>query len=273
MQGIWRGIVRAFFVLAALGVSLLGYALFIEPERLLVRELALGEGERSLRVVLVADLHFGGRVVDAGKGRQVVALINEQAPDLVLIPGDFVNGHEPKSGHIAAEIAVIENGVGTLAGLNAPTYASLGNHDTWYGKDEVARLLREAGVTVLNNDGMSADGVCIAGMADHDTDVPTPEGYAACEAGDVVLVMMHSPDSRGLLRSDTTLAVAGHTHGGQVNLPLLGRAVTSTSCGKPCAYGLIQTTPPLVVTAGIGTSILPIRFRSPPEIVVITLRY
>lgn len=84
---------------------------------------------------------------------------------------------------------------------------------------------------------------------------------------------MHTPDVRHLLRADTVLAVAGHTHGGQVNLPIFGRQVTSTKCGKPCAYGHIQSHPDIYVSAGIGTSILPIRFRAPPEIVIITLRY
>ena len=265
--------VRAFFVLAGLGLVLLGYATLIEPERLVVRQMELGEGTDSTRIVLVADIHFGGRVVDAQKGRDIVARINAQSPDIVLMPGDFVDGSLPEAERSAANRTTIADGMTTLAAIDAPIVASLGNHDSYHGQASVRQMLEGAGVTVLRNAGIRRDRLCIVGMADEDTDRPNTDGYAACEEGDTILALMHSPDSRRLIRSDTALSVAGHTHGGQVNLPLLGRAVTSTQCGKPCAYGLIQADPPLVVTAGIGTSILPIRFRSPPEVVVITLRH
>jgi len=83
---------------------------------------------------------------------------------------------------------------------------------------------------------------------------------------------MHSPDSFQYLRPDTVIAVAGHTHGGQINLPFLGRAITATQLGKPYAYGVRDWQGiPVVITAGLGTSILPARFRSAPEIVIIEL--
>ena len=83
---------------------------------------------------------------------------------------------------------------------------------------------------------------------------------------------MHSPDSFKHLRSDTDLAVAGHTHGGQINLPLIGRRVTATKLGEPYAYGLKDWSgTPVYITSGLGTSVLPARFRAPPEIVVITI--
>ena len=268
-----RGWVRAFFVSAVIGLGLLVYAVAVEPNRVVVREVTIGEGEVQTRFVLVADIHVGGMVVDADKVGELVTLINAQDPDFVIMPGDFIDGSERRADRSAAANAEIEAGVASLINLKAPAYASLGNHDTMYGRTTVHDLLGIAGVRVLHNGGESRDGFCFVGMADHDTDFPTSEGFNACAEGDTVVALMHSPDSRSLLRSDTALAVAGHTHGGQVNLPVLGRAVTSTACGKPCAYGLIQTEPPLYVTAGIGTSILPIRFRATPEIVVITLNH
>ena len=98
------------------------------------------------------------------------------------------------------------------------------------------------------------------------------EAFAVCEDGATPIALMHSPDSFPLLRSDTALAVAGHTHGGQINIPLIGRRVTSTAAGRKYAYGQIDVnSTPAFVTAGIGTSILPARFRAPPEIVLIEL--
>lgn len=83
---------------------------------------------------------------------------------------------------------------------------------------------------------------------------------------------MHSPDSFQYLRPGIALAVAGHTHGGQINLPLIGRRVTATNSGNKYAYGLVKVNGVLAfVTAGIGTSILPARFRAPPELVLIEL--
>ena len=85
--------------------------------------------------------------------------------------------------------------------------------------------------------------------------------------------LMHNPDSFELARGGEALMIAGHTHGGQINIPGIGRRITSTRGGPKYAYGLIDVNgTPAFVTAGIGMSILPARFRAPPEIVIITLR-
>ena len=209
--------VRAFFVLAGLGLVLLGYATLIEPERLVVRQMELGEGTDSTRIVLVADVHFGGRVVDAQKGRDIVARINAQSPDIVLMPGDFVDGSLPEAERSAANRTTIADGMATLAAIDAPVVASLGNHDSYYGQASVRQMLEGAGVTVLRNAGIRRDRLCIVGMADEDTDRPNADGYAACEEGDTILALMHSPDSRRYIRSDAALSVSGH---GWVGLPL-----------------------------------------------------
>ena len=97
--------------------------------------------------------------------------------------------------------------------------------------------------------------------------------FADCETSKDIVAFMHSPDSFKLLPSDTDLALAGHTHGGQINIPFIGRRITSTRLGKKYAYGSLDFGGiRAFVTAGIGTSILPARFRAPPEIVLITLR-
>ena len=74
-------------------------------------------------------------------------------------------------------------------------------------------------------------------------------------------------------RSDSVLVLAGHTHGGQVNLPLIGRRVNAITLGAEHSYGFSKVSGVyMFVSAGVGTSILPIRFRSSPEIAVITIR-
>lgn len=265
--------IRAFFVsivLIVLGLAV--YAGWIEPRSLVLRHIDIGEGERTIRIELLSDLHAGGFHMSADRVGSIVASVNAQQPDIVLMPGDFVDGHLRKAERDIEDVRLIEAALSRLSTLSAPTIATTGNHDSWYGRVAIKRLLTAADVSVIDNSSISQLGLCVVGFADFDTDRPTADGFADCEAGQPRLVLMHSPDARYLLPDNVALVVAGHTHGGQVNLPILGRRVTSTRCGEPCAYGLIESDPPFLVTAGLGTSILPIRFRSPPEIVIITLR-
>lgn len=265
--------IRAFFISSILiGMGLLIYAGWIEPRQLLIREIQIGEGTRSVRIALMTDLHVGGLHVPPKRVAVIVERINSQSPDLILLPGDFINGHTLRQEMGSEQKALLSEGLSYLSDLNAPVIATTGNHDAWHNRRAVTRMLEAAGATVIDNSATVFDDICVVGIADFSTDSPTQDGFSVCETGSPMIALMHSPDTRGLLPIDTALGVAGHTHGGQVNLPFLGRRVTSTVCGKPCAYGLIQTDPPVFVSAGIGTSILPIRFRAPPEIVIITLR-
>lgn len=265
--------IRAFFVSSLLiGMGLLLYAAWIEPRQLHIREVDIGEGDRSVRIALMTDLHIGGVHVSPERVAKIVKRINAQSPDFILLPGDFINGHTPRQEMDAEQTAILSEGFGHLSALMAPAFATTGNHDAWHNRQAVTRMLVAAGIRVIDNSATRYDDLCIVGIADFTTDHPTADGFSLCQDGVPIIALMHSPDTRALLPKVTALAVAGHTHGGQVNLPFIGRRVTSTVCGEPCAYGLIQTDPPLVVSAGVGTSILPIRFRAPPEIIMITLR-
>lgn len=265
--------IRAFFISTILfGMGLLVYATWIEPRQLHMREQVIGAGDRTVRIGVMTDLHIGGLHVPAERVARLVARINAQSADMVLLPGDFVNGHTSRRKMAAEDLAALEEGFSHLSALTAPSIATTGNHDVWHDQAAVTRLLQAAGVHVIDNSAVYIGGLCVVGVADFLTDQPSTAGFDLCDEGAPKVALMHSPDARGLVPNDTALAVAGHTHGGQVNLPLLGRRVTATDCGEPCAYGLIQNDPPFVVSAGVGTSILPIRFRAPPEIMIITLR-
>lgn len=264
--------------LAALAGLCLLYGFFIEPKLLKIRHVSIEsqnyEGT-ALRIALLSDIHIGGRHVDAARVETIVARVNALNPDVIFIAGDFINGHKPRSEHSAEFNREIDQGIATLAELKAPlgVFASIGNHDVWYDAGVVEDGLIASGLTVLDNQAINLpNGACIVGLADHDTQKEDPRAFSDCENGTVPIVLMHSPDSFAVLRSDTALAVAGHTHGGQINLPLIGRRVTATAVGKKYAYGAVDVNGvPAFVTAGIGTSILPARFRAPPEIVLIEL--
>ena len=267
----------SFSVAAIAGFCLL-YGFFIEPKLLKIRHVTIAsqnyEGD-ALRVALLSDIHIGGRHVPVARVETIVARVNALNPDIILIPGDFINGHKSRSKQSAVFNAQIDQGLAVLAELEASlgVFASIGNHDVWYDAEFVEDRLRTSGLTVLLNRAVNLpNGACIIGLADHDTQIEDPGAYHDCEDGAFPIVLMHSPDSFTFLRSDTTLAVAGHTHGGQINLPLIGRRVTSTAAGKKYAYGAVEINGvPAFITAGIGTSILPARFRAPPEIVLIEL--
>ena len=210
---------------------------------------------------------------------KIAAKMNAESPDIILLAGDYVNGHTPHVQRPPAFITEVEQGLANLGKLKAPlgVYAAIGNHDAWYDGKRVEDMLTKAGFTVLDNEQVTikrnAHNFCLIGLADTYTGQIDKTVSHGCSAGDSLLAFMHSPDSFSLMRSDTALALAGHTHGGQINIPLIGRKITSTSIGPKYAYGEVDYHGiPTFITAGIGTSIMSARFRAPPEIVIITLR-
>lgn len=269
--------VRFFYVLSVLvlmALACLFYGFFIEPKRLMIRKVTIEmphhKGE-PLRIALMSDLHIGGRHVPPARVTDIMEKVKALEPDLILIVGDFVSGHEPLEAREPAFNAAVRQGIDNIDA--GDIYAVLGNHDVWYDTGVVTNILTEK-MTVLSNSAALLGEFCIVGLQDADTQSPSSEAFAECPDNTHILALMHSPDSFYLVPSHVSLAVAGHTHGGQINLPILGRAVTSTRVGKPYAYGQVQTQSgvPAFVTAGIGTSILSARFRAPPEIVLIRLQ-
>lgn len=274
---VWK---RLFWVAAAgvfAAISAAIYALLIEPNLLFVRHHTAGEGETVTRVVHLSDLHFESLHVSPARVKRIVATVNKQSPDIVIITGDFVNGHAKKADWPPEGLANIETSMATLGDIRARwgVFATLGNHDSWFGKEDVATYLRVAGLRVLDNHTALLEGnLCVVGLADRLLDNDDPTAFAGCPADSKIVAAMHTPDSFEHLPAGTRLAVAGHTHGGQVNLPFYGRRVTATDLGEPYAYGLKDWRgTPVYISSGIGTSILPIRFRSPPEIAVIDLAH
>jgi predicted MPP superfamily phosphohydrolase len=113
----------------------------------------------------------------------------------------------------------------------------------------------------------------LAGVGDLWTGTPDIEGTLRQVDTDYpVILFTHNPDIFPNVPARVSLTVAGHTHGGQVNLPLLGRPVVPSDFGQRYAYGhVVEGGRHLFVGGGVGTSIIPARFRVPPEIVILTL--
>jgi predicted MPP superfamily phosphohydrolase len=208
------------------------------------------------------------------KLRDIVETTNASQADLVLLAGDYVI-HGVKGGTfvgaeaIAAELARLDPRHGT--------YAVLGNHDWWYDANRVAQALQDEGIELLEDRNKVIEaGDCrftLVGISDYwEGDHDVDAALDGIDARLPTIVFTHNPDIFPMIPDSVSLTVAGHTHGGQVNLPLVGRTIVPSAFGDRYAAGLVvEDDRHLFVSTGLGTSILPVRFRVPPEISVLVL--
>jgi predicted MPP superfamily phosphohydrolase len=267
---------RVFLVLIVLGLSLTGYAYWSAVRDPVQREVQIAVADwpanaAPMRIILISDIHVAGPDMPPERLERIVTRLNALEPDLVLIAGDFVSDKALSTHRYAAAEAVAP-----LAALEAEygVFAVLGNHDHWRDAPAFRAALPDAGVVLLDNEAVAAGPVALIGIGDDFTghaDVAAAMTTASELSGPVV-VLSHSPDIVPDLPNPVALVAAGHTHCGQIRLPIIGRLATASRYGERFACGQIdddgQT---VVVTAGLGTSILPIRLGVPPDFWLIEL--
>jgi len=270
---------------AGAGLAVLGpglYGVVVEPSRLCIRRYRIAiedlpPGLDGLRIVHLSDTHHGPYVPLAHIQRAVAAS-NQLRPDLVLLTGDYVH-FSPRA---------IPRGVGVFAGLKAPwgCFAVLGNHDHWEGEAACRRRFAQIKVPVLENTCVfltpwgvepepRAHSLCLGGVGDlTDGDARPRAALAGVPASTPRLLLSHNPDLAELLPAGlrVDLMLAGHTHGGQLALPHSGPFWVPSNYGSKYAGGLCQGPRcPVLVSRGVGMSVLPVRLGVPPEISLITL--
>lgn len=231
-------------------------------------------GRSALTIAALADPHVGSPFVDLEKLAEIVRRTNALKPDLIVLLGDYLNMSNRLGGYVPPE-----NIAEVLSQLSAPlgVHAVLGNQDWWNSGAEVRQALVRAGLTVLDNERVAvrtADGpLWIAGIADDRVRNPDVAGtLAGIPEGEPVIVITHNPAIFYDVPERVQVTLAGHTHGGQIYLPLIGALSTLSRAPRRWAYGHVQeSNRDLFVSGGIGTSILPIRFNMPPEIVHLRL--
>jgi predicted MPP superfamily phosphohydrolase len=266
-----------FLILVALGLAI--WASFIEPNRLVTRyetiQLERWPVELSgLKIAVLSDIHAGGRFIDDRKLRLIVERTNQLNPDLILILGDYISGGRNHHAMDPEKFAPI------LGGFRAPlgVYTVLGNHDWWFDGERVRRTLEANGIKVLENETARIEArgssFWLLGLADLWTRTPRIQPtIATVPEGAPIIALAHNPDIFPQLPERVPLFLAGHTHGGQVRLPLIGTVVHTTNFGDHYEAGhVFENGHHLFVTTGIGTSIIAVRFGVPPEIVLLTVK-
>lgn len=258
------------------------YAWFIEPNTLVVRRVeVISDHWRGppLTIAAISDTHVGGPHMDAARMGRIVRRINALRPELVVLLGDYADGHAPEAERSPAENQEILGGVATFAALNARygVVAAIGNHDSWYGRGAVTTALQDAGVAALWNRHVvirrSGGAIVVAGIADDWTG--DPDFAAALDGAPVgadTIVIAHNPDNFPEMPNGPALMLAGHSHCGQVTLPFIGRPATVVRNRAYECHLVEENGRTMYITGGVGTSTLPVRLLTPPEIVLITLR-
>jgi uncharacterized protein len=246
--------------------ALLCYARFVEPNELVVRRTVI-PAPLDLNIALVADVHVG-IYTRPDKLAQMVRKLNALHVDLVLFAGDFT--YDPPK-NLAAALAPLRR-------LDKPMYAVLGNHDVELPGPPLAQkiktVLAGSPVHFIEHKVIDFRDFRLTGLYDWWSGRTNTRFLQALPHDKPLLILMHQPHSlRALHGVDFALAMAGHTHGGQVNLPWLTRKAFLLLRDEKYINGYYATpVGKLFVTPGVGVTGVPLRFDCPPVIDVLELR-
>jgi len=248
--------------------------------------------ELKLKAAVIADIHACEPWMPASRIRGIAELANSLKPDVIFLLGDFAGGHRFVTGPVMPE-----EWSNALSVLQAPlgAYAVLGNHDWWHGPlpgmpadkaQGVRRALLSTGIEVLENRALllKKDGqpFWVAGLGDqiaekvghrvfrgHDDLAGT---MAQIKSSAPAILLAHEPAIFARAPERISLTLCGHTHGGQVNIPFIGEQLITSYYELDWVYGhIVERGRHLLISAGLGTSIAPIRFMRPPELVEVVI--
>lgn len=274
MRTFWKFLKLIFSCICLLGLIFF-YAIFIEPHLLITEQIPISSDitasktSQSLTIAQFSDTHLGFQY-DLEDLEKAVAQINSAQPDIIVFTGDLID-HANSYDQIDEVSAV-------LAKLEAPLgkFAVYGNHDYGGGaKEHYQRILAESDFTLLINEVFTItlpNGklICIGGldemMLGHPNIAAIENGFSPVAFN---LLLLHEPDILDDFEKLPHVALAGHSHGGQVQIPFYGPLI-STAYAEKYNDGLYLIGPSeknmLYVNTGLGTTKLPMRFANPPAI-------
>ncbi len=294
-----RRLLKGFGAFVFTGLATAGYGFGIEPLRTRITRYALTPPNwprgLKLSIAVLTDIHAGEPFMTAARIRRIAEATNALEPDITLLLGDFTTGHKWRTRMVPAD-----EWADALTALKAPLgiHAVLGNHDWWddhtaqrrgHGPTISHNALRKAGIPVYDNDAvrLTKDNqpFWLAGLGDQIALLKgkrwnrdrfrgvddLPGTLAKITDTAPVILLAHEPDIFPRVPDRVALTLSGHTHGGQVRLFGYSPVVPSRF-GNRYAYGhIVEDNRHLIVSGGLGCSIMPVRVGCPPEIVHITL--
>lgn len=301
-----RNFLKALGAVAISGLSFGGYAFAIEPMRLRIQRYSISPPRWpngfKLKIAAVADIHACEPWMSVNRIRYIVEQTNRLEPDLIVLLGDYAAGHRWVTDWVHSS-----DWSTALRALSAPlgVHAILGNHDWWEDRTAQQRgsgpvfgrlALEKVGIPVYENDVAKlikdGRGFWLAGLGDQIAFLPNRQyGRSRWQGVDdlpltlskvtddaPIILLAHEPDIFPKVPDRVSLTLSGHTHGGQVRILNYSPLVPSRYRNR-YAYGHIIETEPglsalpknLIVSGGLGCSIVPLRLGVPPEITLIEL--
>jgi hypothetical protein len=276
---------RRQFLGAAAGAGLVavaGDSILIEPNRprIVRRDFFLPrwpERMDGFTIALLSDFHYDP-YFSAHPLRAAIPMVNDLRPELIALTGDFVTvpyaGDDRKAAFAAEPCAALLRQMSAPYGL----WAVMGNHDASTDPAHVTRALEAANIHVLANrsEAIERDGarIWLAGVSDVlEETADLTKTLSPIPAGEAVILLAHEPDYADFAsRFPIDLQLSGHSHGGQIRIPLLP-PLYLPPLAKKYVMGQYQVGAlPLYTNAGLGTVEIPLRFNCPPEITMLTLR-
>ncbi len=259
----------------AVGASLPGPALASEAGDSAIRVEAVTLGvpgldpaHDGLRVAQLSDLHVGRRTPPA-RIQAALDAANAFEPDLVVLTGDYLS-------HSQQGVGLLREALG---GLAAPTVAVLGNHDHWVDPKGATAALEGLGYAVLSNQHtvlrLRGAPFTVIGVDDLVTRHADPARALAGAPVGSRLVLAHAPRTADLLRDAASplVVLSGHTHGGQITIPILTPLLARLVAGEPYLRGSFRVgSVALYVNRGVGNTVTTMRLNSDPEVTTATLR-
>jgi hypothetical protein len=256
-----------------LGFAGFGYTFFeagwVRVQRVTVPVPRLPRAFFGMSIAFLSDIHHGP-FTSLDYVHRIVQLTNALFPDIVLLGGDYV--------HRASEY--IKPCMRALADLKSPlgAYGVLGNHDHWEGAEETRKAMQSSGIIELTNLGtwIERDGarLRLSGVGDlWEDNQDLDAALADARPSETSILLSHNPDFvESITDHRVGLVLSGHTHGGQIVLPVVGAPRVPSRYGQKYLRGLVRTPYTQVfVTRGLGTVTPPLRFCCRPEIVLITI--
>lgn len=271
-----KKILSVLSILMTMLIMIYIYARFIEPELLTVRYETISTDyiiEDEIKILQFSDTHIS-EYFDIDDLNNAIAKINEEKPDIVVFTGDLIdqfNNYENKENiHEIWE---------SLCSINAPIkYAIYGNHDYGGGAERVYKEIMEKGgfkLLINEKEELPQYNINFIGMDDSIFGEYEPELISDyMDEGMYNIILSHEPDvADKFLEYSIDLFLAGHSHGGQINLPFVNYL---PSLGDKYVRGFydfenVRQTK-VYVNIGLGTSTIPMRFMAAPELSVITLK-